>query len=80
MMFDRWQTNEEKLEIMKNEKINKNHSNVSIDFDYVFLKWQDYPPDASHGFYIGSSVITSLLPLAKNYTGIPQNESYIESR
>ncbi|KAL0273720.1 UNVERIFIED_CONTAM: hypothetical protein PYX00_006333 [Menopon gallinae] len=52
---------------------------VSIELDYVFLKWQEYPPDASHGFYIGSSVITALLPLAKNYTGIPVDQSYFSS-
>lgn len=22
---------------------------MSIDFDYIFLKWQEYPPDAHHG-------------------------------
>lgn len=22
---------------------------LSIDFDYIFLKWQEYPPDAHHG-------------------------------
>lgn len=53
---------------------------VSIELDYVFLKWQEYPPDASHGFYIGSSVITAILPLAKNYTGIPVDQSYFGSR
>lgn len=53
---------------------------ISIELDFVFLKWQEYPPDASHGFYVGSSVITSLLPLAKNYTGIPQDESFFSSR
>ncbi|XP_066246675.1 GPI transamidase component PIG-T [Euwallacea similis] len=50
---------------------------VSIDFDYVFLKWQEYPPDANHGFYIGSAVVSSYLPLAKNYTGLPQDSSTI---
>lgn len=50
---------------------------VSIDFDYVFLKWQEYPPDANHGFYIGSSVISAFLPLARNYTGLPQDGSTI---
>ncbi|CAG9766033.1 unnamed protein product [Ceutorhynchus assimilis] len=50
---------------------------ISIDFDYVFLKWQEYPPDANHGFYIGSAIISSYLPLAKNYTGLPQDASTI---
>ncbi|XP_044729474.1 GPI transamidase component PIG-T [Chrysoperla carnea] len=50
---------------------------ISVKFNYVFLKWQEYPPDANHGFYIGSAVITSALPLAKNYTGIPIDGSLI---
>ncbi|KAG5896881.1 hypothetical protein JTB14_033521 [Gonioctena quinquepunctata] len=52
-------------------------TSVSIDFDYVFLKWQEYPPDANHGFYIGSAVISSVLPLARNYTGLPLDGSKI---
>nr|CAD7464262.1 unnamed protein product [Timema tahoe] len=52
---------------------------ISIDFDYVFLKWQEYPPDANHGFYIGAAIITALLPVGKNYTGLPQDGSTITS-
>lgn len=48
-------------------------TSISVDFDFVFLKWTEYPPDASHGFYIGSAVISSLLPLARNYTDLPQD-------
>jgi GPI-anchor transamidase subunit T len=44
---------------------------LSIDFDYVFLKWQEYPPDASHGHYIGAATISTLLPTARNYTSVP---------
>ncbi|XP_017784722.1 PREDICTED: GPI transamidase component PIG-T [Nicrophorus vespilloides] len=55
----------------------KSTISISIDFDYVFLKWQEYPPDANHGFYIGSAIISAMLPLAKNYTGIPQDGSTI---
>lgn len=50
---------------------------ISADFDFLFLKWQEYPPDANHGFYIGSAVISSYLPLAKNYTGLPLDSSTI---
>ena len=25
---------------------------VSLQFDRVFLKWTEHPPDAHHGFYI----------------------------
>ncbi|XP_063903359.1 GPI transamidase component PIG-T [Zophobas morio] len=52
-------------------------TSLSIDFDYVFLKWQEYPPDANHGFYIGSAVVSTILPLARNYTGLPQDSSTI---
>lgn len=52
---------------------------ISIEFDYVFLKWQEYPPDANHGFYIGAAIITSLLPTGRNYTGLPQDGSTITS-
>ncbi|RZC42763.1 Gpi16 domain containing protein [Asbolus verrucosus] len=52
-------------------------ASVSIDFDYVFLKWQEYPPDANHGFYIGSAVISANLPLARNFTGLPQDGATI---
>lgn len=50
---------------------------VSIDFDYVFLKWQEYPPDANHGFYIGSAIVSVNLPLARNFTGLPQDGTMI---
>lgn len=46
---------------------------IKFNFDYVFLKWQEYPPDANHGFYIGSAIISALLPLARNFTSIPQD-------
>lgn len=52
-------------------------TSVSIDFDYIFLKWQEYPPDANHGFYIGSAVVSTNLPLARNFTGLPQDGSMI---
>lgn len=52
---------------------------VSIDFEFVFLKWQEYPPDANHGFYIGSALITAMLPTARNYTSLPITGSTIDS-
>lgn len=51
---------------------------MSIDFDYIFLKWQEYPPDAHHGHYIGSAVISTLLPIGVNYTSIPVDASLFE--
>lgn len=44
---------------------------ISIDFDYIFLKWLEYPPDANHGHYLGSSIISTELSMARNYTAIP---------
>lgn len=52
-------------------------TSVVIDFDYVFLKWQEYPPDANFGFHIGSAVISSYLPVARNYTAVPWDGSLI---
>ncbi|CAG4965327.1 unnamed protein product [Colias eurytheme] len=49
----------------------KSTTTVTIDFEFVFLKWQEYPPDANHGFYIGSAIIAANLPTAKNYTSLP---------
>ncbi|KAJ8683044.1 hypothetical protein QAD02_018836 [Eretmocerus hayati] len=51
----------------------------SVDVDYMFLKWQEYPPDANHGFYMGPAIITALLPVARNYTALPQDGSTITS-
>lgn len=44
---------------------------MSIDFDYIFLRWQEYPPDANHGQYVPSAVISTQLPMAHNYTSAP---------
>ena len=52
----------------------------SIDLDYLFLKWQEYPPDANYGFYTGPAIITALLPIARNYTALPLDGSTIFSR
>ncbi|XP_012262616.2 GPI transamidase component PIG-T [Athalia rosae] len=51
----------------------------SIELDYLFLKWQEYPPDANHGFYMGPAIITSMLPAARNYTALPQDGTTITS-
>jgi GPI-anchor transamidase subunit T len=51
---------------------------MSIDFDYIFLKWQEYPPDAHHGHYVGSAIISTMLPMALNYTSIPIEASLFE--
>lgn len=51
----------------------------SVEIDYSFLKWQEYPPDANHGFYISPVVITASLPIARNYTALPIDGSTITS-
>ncbi|XP_059048121.1 GPI transamidase component PIG-T [Achroia grisella] len=52
---------------------------ITIDFEFVFLKWQEYPPDANHGFYIGSALITANLPTAKQYSSLPITGSTFDS-
>ncbi|KAG8200489.1 hypothetical protein JTE90_000569 [Oedothorax gibbosus] len=49
----------------------KSKTEMSIDFDFAFLKWTEYPPDANHGFYTGSAVISTLLDSTKNFSVIP---------
>ncbi|KAJ6637247.1 GPI transamidase component PIG-T [Pseudolycoriella hygida] len=44
---------------------------IAMDFDYIFLKWLEYPPDANHGHYLGSAVLSVQLPVARNLTGVP---------
>lgn len=41
---------------------------VTVEFERIFLKWNAYPPDANHGFYVGSAIVTVLEPkdLASN--------------
>ncbi|KAG7310932.1 hypothetical protein JYU34_003772 [Plutella xylostella] len=52
---------------------------ITMDFEFVFLKWQEYPPDANHGFYIGSALISVNLPTARNYTSLPLTGSTYDS-
>ena len=35
---------------------------ISIGFEHSILKWHEYPPDANKGFYIGSALISTLIP------------------
>ncbi|GBO25696.1 GPI transamidase component PIG-T, partial [Araneus ventricosus] len=44
---------------------------MSIQFDFAFLKWTEYPPDANHGFYAGSAVISTLLDTVRNCSKFP---------
>ncbi|XP_017065243.1 GPI transamidase component PIG-T [Drosophila eugracilis] len=44
---------------------------ITIDVDYLLLKWLEYPPDANHGHYIGAAIVSSQLPMGRNYTALP---------
>lgn len=44
---------------------------IAIDFDFIFLKWLEYPPDANHGHYLGAAVLSAQLPVARNVTAVP---------
>ena len=47
------------------------------------MKWLEYPPDANHGFYVGSAVISAVLPaddqmaskIRANFTDVPRQFS-----
>ena len=39
---------------------------VSIQFEHSLLRWAEYPPDANHGFYLGSGVLTARLEHNRN--------------
>lgn len=58
----------------------KSVTRISLAFDRAFLKWTEYPPDANHGFYVNSAVLTTVLPVAYNYTAVQQNASVFEER
>lgn len=51
-----------------------------MEFDRAFLKWTEYPPDANHGFYVNSAVISTMLPTGEQYTAVPQNGSTFGDR
>ena len=34
---------------------------ISLDFELSILKWNEYPPDANKGFYIGSALVSTVL-------------------
>jgi len=35
---------------------------LRLETEYSVLRWTEYPPDANHGFYIGSAAFTTRLP------------------
>ena len=46
------------------ELVIKTHQSILITFEYemAFLKWNEFPPDPNHGFYIPSAIISTEFP------------------
>ncbi|XP_078411595.1 GPI-anchor transamidase component PIGT [Cetorhinus maximus] len=44
----------------------KSITKIGIEFERALLKWTEYPPDPNHGFYVGSSVLSALVPSSIN--------------
>jgi GPI-anchor transamidase subunit T len=53
----------------------KSVTQIEWEFQKGFLKWTEYPPDAHRGFDLGPAVISALLPVARNWTGLPRHVS-----
>lgn len=51
---------------------------ITYSFERAFLKWTEYPPDANHGFYVSSAVVSTVLPVASQYTATSQSVSLLE--
>ena len=43
---------------------------ISIGFEHSILKWHEYPPDANKGFYIGSALISTLIPTKEDTSNL----------
>ena len=48
---------------------------ISFQFELSILRWVEYPPDANHGFYVGSASITARIPDNKNVTRLAPEDS-----
>ena len=48
---------------------------LSIQFERALLKWTEYPPDASHGFYVPSAVVSTVLPSHGTALYLPRSSS-----
>nr|SVE92314.1 EOG090X043F [Megafenestra aurita] len=48
---------------------------IEWEFQKGFLKWTEYPPDAHRGFDLGPAIISALLPVGRNWTGLPRHVS-----
>ena len=52
---------------------------IMVQFDKVFLDWMQYKPDAHHGFYLGSSLVTAYVPASKNATGLAEQCMFLSN-
>ncbi|XP_054165378.1 GPI transamidase component PIG-T-like [Oppia nitens] len=50
-------------------------TDISFQFERVFLKWTEYPPDANHGVYVNSAIISAKLNSDRNFTYLPIRET-----
>lgn len=48
---------------------------ITFEFDRAHLRWNEYPPDANHGVYIPSGIISVILDPTNNMTTIPRGTS-----
>ena len=48
----------------------KSYLEISIEFEKSLLKWLEYPPDANKGFYIGSALISTLIPTKEDSSNL----------
>lgn len=53
---------------------------IEWQFYKGFLKWTEYPPDAHRGFDLGPAVISTVLPVARNWTALPRHVSTFHER
>lgn len=59
---DRKQPNHLELAIVLEPKATYS---IYFNAEYAYLKWDEYPPDVNHGFYINPAVISILIPDTK---------------
>ena len=50
-------------------------THINFQLELSMLRWVEYPPDANHGFYVGSAVITARIPHNKNITMLAPEDS-----
>ena len=48
---------------------------INFQLELSMLRWVEYPPDANHGFYVGSATVTARIPHNKNLTMLAPEDS-----